>query len=79
VCSQFPPLSGTVSSQPGIVQLIEGLMSPGVELDVSRVRGPVLAYSGWFMLAAGRAHHCSTSGTWVCKEIEIGGALRKCQ
>jgi hypothetical protein len=61
------------------VQLIEGLMSPGVELDVSRVRGSVLAYFGRIMLAGGRAHHSSTSGTWVCKEIEIGGALRKCQ
>jgi hypothetical protein len=54
-------------------------MSLGVELDVSRVRGLVLAYSGRFMLDGGRAHQCSTSGTWVCKEIEIGGALRKCQ
>jgi hypothetical protein len=61
------------------VQLIVGLMSLGVELDVSRVRGPVLAYFGQIMLAGGRAHHCSTSGTCVCKEIEIGGALRKCQ
>jgi hypothetical protein len=53
-------------------------MSLGVELDVSRVRGLVLAYYGQFMLVGGRAHHCSTLGTWVCKGIEREVPRRKC-
>jgi hypothetical protein len=54
-------------------------VSPGVEIGVNRVRASVIVHPGRYKLAGGRALRRSTSGTWVCKEIEIGGALRECQ
>jgi hypothetical protein len=43
VCSRFSLLSWTECSQPGIVQLVEGFVSPGVELGVRQRRGLVVA------------------------------------
>jgi hypothetical protein len=60
------------------VQLMSGLESPGVEIGVDQVRTSVVAYLGWYRLAGGRTHRRSSSGTWVCEEIEVGGVLREC-
>jgi hypothetical protein len=35
----------------GLVQLVEGLVSPRVELGVSQARAPVIAYLGRYRLA----------------------------
>jgi hypothetical protein len=61
------------------VQLMTGLESPGVEIGVEQVWTLVIAYPGWYRLIGGRTHRLSSSGTWVCEEIEVGGVLRKCQ
>ena len=37
------------------MQLVEGLVSPRVELGVSRTRGPVFAFSGRYKLAGATA------------------------
>jgi hypothetical protein len=58
---------------------MEGLGSLGVGEGVDRVRVSVVAHPGRYKLVGGRAHHRSSSGTWVCEEIEVGGALSKCQ
>jgi hypothetical protein len=59
--------------------LRDGLGSPGVELGVNRVRTLVVVYFGRYKFTGERARRHSSSGTWSCEEIEVGGVLRKCQ
>jgi hypothetical protein len=54
------------------VQLTEGLGLPGVGIGVNQVRASVVAHPDRYKLVGGRAHRRSTSGTWVCEEIEVG-------
>jgi hypothetical protein len=61
------------------VQLMEGLGLPRVEFGVDQVRSLAFACSGQYKLTRGHTHRRSSSGTWVCEEIEIGGVLRKRQ
>jgi hypothetical protein len=47
---------------------MEGVGSPRVGLDVSRARGPVVAYFGRYRITGGHVHRRSTSGTWPAKK-----------
>jgi hypothetical protein len=60
------------------MQLMEGLGSRGVEFGVDQVRSLAFAYPDRYKLAGGRAHHRSSSGTWVCEGTEVLGSLCKC-
>jgi hypothetical protein len=54
---------------------MEGLGSPGVGLGVDRVKAPVVAHTGQYRIARGRARRRSPSWTWRDEEIEVGGPL----
>jgi hypothetical protein len=46
-------LSWAKRFRPGLVQLVEGLVSPRVELGVGQARAPVIEYLGRYRLAGG--------------------------
>jgi hypothetical protein len=55
------------------MQLMEGLVSPRVELGVGQARALVVEYLSRYKFAGGRAHRRSPSGTCHCEEIELRG------
>jgi hypothetical protein len=63
----------------GFVQLMEGLVSPRVELGVGQARALVVECLGQYRFAEGRAHRRSPSGTRRCEEIEFRGPNCECQ
>jgi hypothetical protein len=74
VHQKFAPSPWTVSSRPGIVQLVEGFLSPGLELGVKQRRSPAVAFSGQGKLA-GTAAPPSTVGDLTLRKNRKGGAL----
>jgi hypothetical protein len=71
---KFAPSPWTVSYRPGIVQLVEGFLSPGLELGVKQRRSPAVAFSGRGKLA-GTAAPPSTVGDLTLQKNRKGGAL----
>jgi hypothetical protein len=57
----------------GLVQLVEGLVSPRVELGVSQARAPVIAYLGRYRLARATAPP-SVVGDLTLRRNKKGGA-----
>jgi hypothetical protein len=74
ICSRFSPLSWIECSQPGIVQLVEGFVSPGVELGVEQRRGRAVAFSGRDKLAGATAPPSMVGGLTLRRNRK-GGAL----
>jgi hypothetical protein len=61
------------------MQLMEGLVSPRVELVVGQARALVVEYLDRYRFARGRAHRRSPSGTCRYEEIELRGPNCECQ
>jgi hypothetical protein len=65
--------------QAGLVQLVEGLVSPRVELGVGQARVLIIEYLSRYWFAERCAHRRSPSGTCRCEEIELRGPNCECQ
>jgi hypothetical protein len=63
----------------GLVQLMEGLVSPRVELGVGQARALVVECLRRYRFAGMRAHRRSPLGTYRCEEIELRGPKCECQ
>jgi hypothetical protein len=71
---KFMPSPWIESSRPGIVQLVEGFLSPGLEFGVKQRRSPVVAFFGQGKLT-GAAALPSTVGDLTLQRNRKGGAL----
>jgi hypothetical protein len=72
--SVFPrvsPSSWVEELRAELVQLRDGLGSPGVELGVDRVRTLVVVYFSRYEFTGERARRRSPLGTWSCEEKEV--------